>query len=435
MAGYGRDPWRRRGVLPRLRFGCRILTPALLTMHLLNATRNLPLVMAALVLAACSDADPVRPDLRAEREPATLETTLDCTVSTATGALTCGGVPSTGGARGVILGGQGMNVLLTSSNPGTVADTFAIDVTVTNLIPQALGTTNGSTPHPEGIRVFFFEGPIAVPGGTVTVANPDGTGAFTDMVQPYYQYNGPLYQDSTSEVERWKFQVTPGVTSFNFRVLISTEVQYPQGYIDNHYYVLTLNPGETRTLPGTVRRVNGGLHPNQSIDWASGSPGTASVTGTQVTAGGSPGFAEVSGSSGPRSTVYTTAVSVCQATVVGNGTSLPSSISSSDCFASYGSNSGRPTTSYYGDLYRVSLVAGQTITITMDSGDELDTYLLLAEPTLGVLAAGNDDDDEGELGVGSRIVYTATVTGVYVIEASTFKGIDTGNYTLGVTIS
>jgi hypothetical protein len=71
----------------------------------------------------------------------------------------------------------------------------------------------------------------------------------------------------------------------------------------------------------------------------------------------------------------------------------------------------------------------------MDSGDDLDTYLLLASPTSGFLVAGNDDDDTEVLGVGSRIIYTATATGVYVIEASTFQTSDTGNYTLNVTIS
>jgi len=52
----------------------------------------------------------------------------------------------------------------------------------------------------------------------------------------------------------------------------------------------------------------------------------------------------------------------------------------------------------------------------------------------GNLVAGNDDDNTGTLGVGSRMTYTASQSGVYVIEASTFNGLDTGNYTLGVSI-
>lgn len=408
-------------------------------MHSLRAPRFLPLAAAALVLAACSDAAPLRPEALADPDPApsTLQTTLDCTVSTVNRTLKCGDAAPLGGASGVIIGGANhANVSITSSNVAVLADTIALDVTVTNRIPQPLGTTNGQAADPAGIRVFFFEEPVATSGtGEVDVANPDGTAMFTAADQPYYQYAGLLEQDAVTAARQWKFQFEPGVTTFRFRVLVSTAVQYPEGYVDGHYYVITLDPNESRTLPGTVRRVNGTLHGVQTIDWSSNAPATASISGSQVTAGASRGFAEITGSAGPRPLIYTTAVSVCQAAVVTSGTSLPSSIAASDCFSSYGSNSGRPSTSYYADLFRVALTAGQTLEVTMDSGDDLDTYLLLAGPGTGFLVAGNDDDDEGTLGVGSRMTYTATTTGIYVIEASTFNGLDTGNYTLGVTIS
>lgn len=394
------------------------------------------LAAATLLLAACSDAsNPVRPDVTAAEPagPFAVQVAVTCSADTEAGTLRCGDATLPEGVRGLILGNQNQYVTLTSSTRAVTPDTFAVDVTVTNLIPQALGTTDGSTADPAGVRVFFSMEPTSAQGN-VEVANPDGTTTFTAAQQPYFQYAGLLAQDATSEIKRWKFARDPGVTRFTFTVLVSAAVQYPDGYIDGHQYVLSLDPGETRTLSGTVRNAVGEVLAGEAITWTSSAPGTAAVSGTQVT-GGSRGFAELTASSGPRPGIYTTAVSVCQSVVVGNGTNLPSSIASTDCFSSYGSNSGRPTTSYYADLYRVALTAGQTITITMDSGDELDTYLLLAAPTLGFLVAGNDDDDDGVLGVGSRIVYSATSTGVYVIEASTFNGLDTGSYTLGVTIS
>jgi hypothetical protein len=67
-------------------------------------------------------------------------------------------------------------------------------------------------------------------------------------------------------------------------------------------------------------------------------------------------------------------------------------------------------------------------------GGGLDTFLILATP-LGTAAAFNDDDPDGTLGGGSRIRFTATETGVYVIEATTNLLGDIGAYTLGVTIS
>jgi hypothetical protein len=344
------------------------------------------------------------------------------------------GASGDNGLSNVIVGGQHQFVTLTTSNIQVVADTFAFDATVTNLIPQALGTTNGTSADPAGVRVFFASGPTASPAGAVTVANPDGTGTFTAAGQPYFQYGGMLEQDSVSAVKRWKLRFTAGVTTFTFTVYVSAAVQYPNGYIDNIPYVISLDPGESRTLTGTARNF-AGTPLGTVVSWGSNAPATAAISGNQVTAGPARGFASLTSTSGATSGLWNTSVSVCQATVVANGTSLPSSIANTDCFSSYGSNNGTPSTSYYADLYRVTLTAGQMITVTMDSGDDLDTYLLLAAPGTGFLVAGNDDDDEGSLGVGSRMIYTATQSGVYVIEASTFNGLDTGNYTLGVTIS
>lgn len=403
-------------------------------MKSITASRILPLLATALALAACSDAaDPVRPDTSAPDAPSSPQLAVSCTANLQARTVRCsepGGI----GARAVILGGQHQYVSLASSNIQLIADTFAFNVAVTNLIPQPLGTTNGTTVDPAGVRVFFATGPTSTSGGTVTVANPDGTGTFTASGQPYFQYNTLLRQDSTSAQKQWKLRFTPEVTNFTFTVYVSTAVQYPNGYVDDMPYVITLNPNEARTLTGTARNFAG--NPTGTpVSWSSDAPATASVTGSQVTAGAARGFASLTASSGAAPGLFTTAVSVCQATVVTNGTSLPSQISSTDCFSSYGDPNGRPTNSYYADLYRVTLTAGQTITVTMDSGDDLDTYLLLASPGFGFTVAGNDDDEEEVLGVGSRMVYTATVSGVYVIEASTFNGLDTGNYTLGVTIS
>lgn len=405
-------------------------------MKIANTSRILPALAAALALAACADVTtPVRPAAPGTAAPdaPSAAIAVSCVASPQARTVRCGDAGDDGLSH-VIVGGQHQFVTLTSSSIAIIADTFAFDLTVTNLIPQALGTTDGSTADPAGVRVFFATGPAASPAGTVTVANPDGTGTFTAAGQPYFQYAGMLEQDSTTAVKRWKLQFSAAVTSFTFTVYVSAAVQYPNGYIDGIPYVISLDPNESRALTGTARNF-AGTPLGTAVSWASNAPATASISGTQVTAGASRGVAGLTATSGATSGLWSPAVSVCQSTVVTNGTSLPSSISASDCFSSYGSNNGTPSTSYYADLYRVTLTAGQTIQVTMDSGDDLDTYLLLAAPGTGFLVAGNDDDDTEALGVGSRMIFTATVSGVYVIEASTFNGLDTGNYTLGVTIS
>jgi hypothetical protein len=394
-------------------------------------SRKLPLLAMVLAAAACSDS--VGPVERAP-EPGVTEArplaALACTANLETGSVSCG---APGGPRAVLIGGQNQYVRLTSSNIAVTADTFAFDVTVTNLIPQPLGTTDFTTADPEGVRVFFQSGPTSA-GGTVTVANPDGTGTFTAGIQPYYQYAGNLATDSTTAAKRWKLRFTPGVTTFTFTLLVSADVPYPNGYILDNPYVLTLNPGETRTLTGTVYDYVGDPLPGETITWTSGNPSLVSVSGSQATAGASRGHTQITAASGPRPSDYTTAVSVCQSTVVASGHSSSQSIATTDCFSAFGSNQFRPSTSFYGDLYRVTLTAGQTVTITVDTGGQLDSYLVLADP-LGLPVAANDDDEEGVLGAGSRVVFTAGVSGVYVFEASTFNNLATGSYTLGVTIS
>lgn len=412
--------------------------------------RTLALVVPILFAAGCTDttapAVHAPPPIAAtDHRPPLASLTCTASVQQRTVACTSPDAGTSGVARDVvidgepaldvIIGGQNQYVTLTSSNPQVVLDTFAIDVTVKNLIPQPIGTSNGTTTDPAGVRVFFSSGPTSTTGGTVTVANPDGTATFTASGQAYFQYNALIAQDATSATKRWKFQLTPAVTNFTFTVYISAEVQYPNGYVDGVPYVLALDPGEIRTLTGTVRTFLGDPDSDQTITWASNAPGTASVSGTQVTAGNSRGFATLTATAGARPAIYSTSVAVCQSTAVFSGSNLVSSIASSDCFSSFGDPNGRPTTSYYADIYRVTIPAGKTITVTMDSGDDLDTYLLLASDSLGTLVAGNDDDDEGLLGVGSRMIYTAPVTGVYVIEASTFNGLDQGSYILNVTIS
>jgi len=398
-------------------------------------SRKLPLLAITLVAAACSDTvGPVEQTPEpGPKGPAPLAA-VSCTADLKTGSVTCGS-PNTGGASAaVLIGGQNQYVRLTSSAITVTADTFAFNVSVTNLIPQSLGTTDFSTLDPAGVRVFFMSGPTSTSGGTVTVANPDGVGSFTAASQPYYQYNEIIEPDSTSAVKRWKLRFSPEVTSFTFMVAVSTEVPYPNGFVTGNPYVLTLDPGETRTLAATVYSFVGNPLPGEPITWTSLSPSLVSVSGNQATAGASRGFTEITAASGSRPNDYTTAVSVCQSVVVAGGHTSSQSIASTDCFAAFGSAELRPSTSFYGDLFRVSLTAGQTVTITLDTGNTLDTYLVLADP-FGNPVALNDDDEVGSLGVGSRIIFTAEVSGVHVFEASTFEGLDTGNYTLNVTIS
>jgi hypothetical protein len=185
-----------------------------------------PMILAAAVLLACSE-QPVGG--RTSLEVGDGLQALDClAVVTGTPSVRCQPVsPRTGGASGTIVGGQNVYVTLTSSNLAYDAglDVFSFDVTVQNLMNESIGTPDGVTPSPQGINVFFLEEPVGV-GGTVSVIEQDGNAFFTSANQAYHTYNEILDKNEVSGSRTWKFSVPDGVSSFNFRVLISTEVQY-----------------------------------------------------------------------------------------------------------------------------------------------------------------------------------------------------------------
>ncbi|HEX9936137.1 MAG TPA: lamin tail domain-containing protein [Longimicrobium sp.] len=190
--------------------------------------RTCAVAAAAALLAACADRQPLAVPPAPETPPAPQAELqrLECTASVRERTVACTPAGATGG-RGVILGGQGTNVRLTSSNVVFDGATGVLrtDVTVQNLLPQAMGTADGVTPHPTGTRVFFNTGPTVTGGwGAVSVKNPDGTATFTAANQPYFQYPGILQPTAVSAARQWQFQLEPSVVTFAFTVFVETAV-------------------------------------------------------------------------------------------------------------------------------------------------------------------------------------------------------------------
>lgn len=185
-----------------------------------------PMIFAAAALLACSD-QPAGG--RTSLEVGDGLQALDCLATVAgTPSVRCAPVsPGTGGASGIMIGGQNTYLRLTSTNLtyDANADLYTFDATVQNLLNEAIGTPDGVTSAAAGIMVFFLEEPAGV-GGDVSVLDPTGTAFFTSANQAYHTYSEVLDKDEVSQPKTWKFNVADGVTSFSFRVLISTEVQY-----------------------------------------------------------------------------------------------------------------------------------------------------------------------------------------------------------------
>ena len=188
---------------------------------------------APLLLLGCTDRQPLATD-PASPPPTPSLAGYECRADVRSRAVRCTEPIAAGEALGLIVGGQNDHVRLTSSavSYDSVTGVFSADVTIENLLDQALATPDGVNTDPEGIRVFFHSGPVVTAGvGQAAVANPDGTGAFTAAGQPFYRYPGMLAPHAVTAAKTWRFQLDSGVVSFAFRVFLDVQVE-PKLVID-----------------------------------------------------------------------------------------------------------------------------------------------------------------------------------------------------------
>lgn len=331
----------------------------------------------AILAASCGDRQVLSPGgaavPRATGEtahPSTNIQRVSCTGRRGSVVLQCG-IPKSKGSRDLIMGGQGVYVTLTSSNvvyDGGVG-TLDFDVTVTNLIPQALGTNDGSTPDGTGVNVFFDQVPTVTGGtGSISVANPTGTGTFTGANQPYFQYPGSalgadniLSTNETSDPVHWTFNIDPTVDTFEFGVYVSANVHYPNGYVDIDSSAASgnINQSSTESLSAVSRSAVGNAVPGSTVTFSSSAPAVASVdanTGT-ITAV-APGISTITASS-TESTTGTYTVQVCPNLAVGEAYSTSGADAASICL---GGNAG--VTEYTVEPLNLSPSSTVSLTIT-----------------------------------------------------------------------
>lgn len=189
--------------------------------------RLLALGVALLVSACTHDESPLGPDALQDVEA--VETLLNCRVDLKAESFEClpdGAAPGDG-ASGAIYGQQDVLVSLQASNVSVDATSFSAYVTVRNFLTQTIGTEDGLTVDPDGVRVFFFRDPWTDdPGASVTHDETaiSGRANFTSENQAYYQYDQILSPGKVSLPLAWKWILNGPVNNFEFKVLISTKV-------------------------------------------------------------------------------------------------------------------------------------------------------------------------------------------------------------------
>ncbi|HEX6037019.1 Ig-like domain-containing protein [Longimicrobium sp.] len=268
-------------------------------------------LLALLGAAACTDNSPTgpgpggTPGPGSEGGPATTIAALTCTATMPDGGVTCAPAePGLGSASGLIVGNQGVYVQLTSSgvnyNSGTGAFTF--QTTLQNLIEQPLGTTDGTTLDPGGIRIFFATGPTVIEGTGTAAVIPAGFGFFTAAAQPYYVYPYLLDQGETSPAVQWNFVVQPTVARFVFTVLVSAPVEYPDGYITLDGKLPgasygALHPSSPHGLTAVVKNAVGVTVPG-TVTFGTTDSDCAAVSGTGTVTGVRAGTCSITATSG-----------------------------------------------------------------------------------------------------------------------------------------
>jgi hypothetical protein len=126
-----------------------------------------------------------------------------------------------------MLNGQAQ-VKLTPSNVSydSLAQVFAFDVNVKNLLSVTMGTTTGQ--DTTGLKAFFETGPSATSmrapadSGTIFVRNPDGRENLTGSSQPYFLYRQILATNSITPIKRWELHIPPTILTFAFTLRVFT---------------------------------------------------------------------------------------------------------------------------------------------------------------------------------------------------------------------
>lgn len=196
-------------------------------MWMLRLASLLPLVM----MIACGEGS----TLAEVSEPSNrILQAMECGLQTGTSRIGCKViVPRLQSADFLIIGGpNGDSVYLSSDSTTFKGDTLSTRVRITNLLPVVLGTTDGYTVNPDGIRVFFsgafevFPADSSLPY-SVTLMNPDGFHVFfPGLSDPYFQYPGLLYANHQSIGRWWRFRLE-NVDRFKFWVFVWAHVHNP----------------------------------------------------------------------------------------------------------------------------------------------------------------------------------------------------------------
>lgn len=368
--------------------------------HRWPSLRRVRWYAALVVVAACADhvtgpTTNVAPPLPASPPPAPKLVRILCTADLLAVEVTCLG--AAGGALGAVTA-PAHTVTLNPSGAVFDGRILSFSASLTNALPQPLGTSDGITPDANGVRAVFVIRPTVTQGsGTVDfddngVSLVDGIATITAPNQPFYRYPGILAVGATSSERSWRFHVSGRVTLFSFAIDIDAAVPKPNGYVDVSPATASLRLGQRVALVAVVRTAIGDAVPGAPVAWSSSAQAVATVDSTGVVTATGDGSATITATNAAGSIVRSGTALVTVSTPSGATTTMSASApsvaagDSSTIVVDVKNGAGAPIGAG-GDTVTLSADAG-TLSAVVDRGDGTYTAQLRATVARDVHVTG-----------------------------------------------
>jgi len=423
-----------------------------------NGDGKVTSVDAAIVRAYAAGRDVSRFRVGAPVDPGSADNLrIKCVaqVRARTVACTSPSAPAEGARADLVLGNQNVYVKVASSNIVVTDEAatgdllFAFDVTLKNLLHQALGVDSTGAAAP--IDIFFISGPNTTAGVGETTVETGEIGTFTATGQEYYRYEGAtlgadniLKTDETSSALNWVLRLDSAVTTFAFELGVNAPVQFNAGWVDVYTDTLTPRPsnpltvdsaaiavGQTLQLSDTVRNHLGKTISDASVSWSSSDPAVATVdaaglvtpvtngvTFITATSGARTGTAKIIVRPGAPALIEKTAGDE-QTGTPGANVAIPPKVTVKDQFGNLVPNA-TVTFAVTGGGGSVSngVVSGTSVTVTTSAAGvaTLTSWTLGAGPTLNTLEVS------AAPGSAPHVVFTAYIPPTALSDSSQAMG-------------
>ncbi|MBV9878972.1 MAG: hypothetical protein JO180_00670 [Gemmatirosa sp.] len=232
-----------------------------------------------------------------------------CLVDRATRSVTCAdaavasatppAIDASGSA--IVLGAQRVDVALVVRGATWSDTSVAFDVAVRNPLGQPLGTTDGHTIDPRGLRVRL----VAPPTATDAAGRP--VAAATDVEGTAgHRYAEIVSSGATSSAQRWALRVPATAARVSFAAVVVAPVAYPAGWLaarPDPTALPMVSLGSDTTLRAVARDARGATVRGADVTWRSLTPAVATLDADGTLAGRAVGAATVVATCRPRCTL------------------------------------------------------------------------------------------------------------------------------------